>query len=323
MSRELTDICEPLRELRSRFQAHVEPHRRALWGYCLRLTGSVWDAEDLVQDTLQRAFAGLANLWQPVNARAWLFRIASHAWIDCCRAEAGAELCALDETALVDDTPPEHRVLAREAVERLVHALTPLQRVVFLLSETLDYRAHEVAALLDTTPGAVKAALHRARGALAAAPAREASPCAALSGPRAHADVVRRYIAAFDARDPDALAALLHERAVTTIVGSAVELGRDTSRRNSLAEWALEPLPQWVKAGVLDGRDVLFVFAGDTRQRAVLHSVIALEIGDGAVLAQHTYYFTPELLELAAEALGVPAGTHGYQYDFTGVVWTG
>lgn len=222
----------------------------------------------------------------------------------------------------MDDTPAEYRVLAREALERVVHALTPLQRVVFLLTEAFDYRAHEVAALLGTTPGAIKAALHRARIALASMPAHEASPRAALSEPRAHADVIRRYIAAFDARDPDALAALLHEEAVTTIVGSAVALGRDTSRRNSLAEWVLEPLPQSAKAGVLDGRDVLLVFASDTRQRAMLHSVIALEIGEGAVLGQRTYYFTPELLELAAEALGMPAGTHGYQYDFTGVVWT-
>ena len=74
-------------------------------------------------------------------------------------------------------------------------------------------------------------------------------------------ETVRRYIAAFDTRDADAIA-LLHEDAVAVVVASAVEMGRDVIRSNSLAEWANEPEPQRACAGVCDGRDMLFVFRG-------------------------------------------------------------
>jgi RNA polymerase sigma-70 factor (ECF subfamily) len=305
---------QSLRDVRASFLAHIEPHRRSLWHYCLRLTGSVWDAEDLVQDTVEKALAGLANLWQPVHPRAYLFRVATNLWIDRWRRQERAGMEELSDDVPARGPEPELRIEAHEALAHLVRVLTPLQRVVFLLCETLDFTARETATLLATTEGAVKASLHRARARLAVTPAPGGSLEARRRDTRETRDVVQRYIVAFDARDPDAIAALLHEDAVTTIVGSAEELGRGVSRRNSLAEWAADPVPQTACAGVLDGRDVIFVFADNGGTAPALSSLIALDVAGGEVLAQRIYHFSPELLEHAAAALGVPVRTHGHWY---------
>lgn len=321
------DLSGAARALRTRFEAEVEPLRGDLWRYCHRLTGSAWDAEDLVQETMQKALARLAELWQPVNTRAYLFRIASNAWIDRRRREVRMEMTNLDEDVEAADAHPDIRVQAHEALARMVALLTPLQRAVVLLCDTLDFTGPETAALLGSTEGAVKAALHRARRALASAarPSGDASPAGMTDAPSGAAyrepgdlePLVRRYVEAFDARDADAIAALFHEDAEATIVGCAVEMGREVIRANSLAEWAGDPVRQWARAGRVEGRDVLFVFSEGAGGTARLHSLVELTVEGGGVREQRTYYFCPELLEHVAAELGIEAETHGHQYPFS------
>ncbi|HEX5832108.1 MAG TPA: RNA polymerase sigma factor [Gemmatimonadaceae bacterium] len=164
------DALAPLvREMRNHFSALVDAHRPALWRYCLRLTGSPWDAEDLPQDTLLRAFAQLPKFYQPIDARGYLFRIASNAWIDTIRrARRAPETLDLDVAARVPaSAPPVDAAEVHAAMEALVHALPPRQWVVVLLAEAFGFTAREIAGMLETTEGAVKAALHRARPARA------------------------------------------------------------------------------------------------------------------------------------------------------------
>jgi RNA polymerase sigma-70 factor (ECF subfamily) len=315
MSYTLDHLPDQLRAMRLQFEAVLEPHRPALWSYCLHLTGSCWDAEDLVQEAMLKAFANLANLWQPVHPRAYLFRIASNAWIDRVRRERLLPLEDLDAHAERGQEPGfDDRLHVREAILHLVRLLPARQRIVFLLAEAFEFRAGEIAAMLGTTEGGVKAALHRARAAIAGAQgAPEVLPT--RLGREGRVDpLAERYIEAFNARDPDAIAALLHEDAVTTIVGSAEELGRTVSRSASLAEWAADPIEQWVRPGLLDGRDALFVFYRTPEHEEALAWIITLEVSREAIHAQRQYYFCPELIRYAAEALGVPALTHGYQY---------
>jgi len=316
MSELMDDLAPAVREVRARFENQVEPHRQALWTYCRQLTGSVWDAEDLVQEVMQRALAGLADYWQPLHPRAYLFRVATNLWIDKRRRAVRAELQDLTEAMIdVRVQEPQVRIEAHAVIAQLVDRLTPLQRVVFLLCESFDFRTAEVAQLLTTTDGAVKAALHRARVALAATRETTREKPASMSTDPGRDAVVRKYIEAFDARDADALAALLYEDAVTTIVGSAVEVGREVSRANSLAEWAQEPYEQWARPGVLDGREVLFIHArDDARATDVLYSIIDIEVSDGRISHQRNYFFSPELLEHAALTLGIPVLTHGHRY---------
>jgi RNA polymerase sigma factor (sigma-70 family) len=308
----LDELSEPLRSLRSRFETLVEPHRPELWEFARRLTGSIWDAEDLVQDTLTRAFANLAHLWQAVNPRAYLFRIATNLWIDQLRREGRAELVDLPEADLVSAEATDAAIETREAMLRLVSVLPPRQRVVLLLCDTLGFRAGEAAAMLGTTEGGIKAALHRARAALERSRAEDRRPTALLRA-EPPTELVRRYVAAFNARDPDAIAALLTDDAVTTIVGSAQELGREVTRASSLAEWAVDPTPQSARAGVLEGREVVFVFYGSVEE-ASLAWLIEFDEDAGSIPGQRLYYYCPELIRAAAAALGVPAVTHGYQW---------
>lgn len=307
-------LPEAARELRTAFEKEVEPLRPALWRYCYRLTGSAWDAEDLVQETLQRALSRLAGLWQPTHVRGYLFRIASNAWIDRHRREARAEMVELAETLPAPADDPEVRAGAHQAMARLVATLTPLQRVVFLLCETLDFTSREAASSIGTSEGAVKAALHRARLRLAAAREPEENVPARLKTPTEVDRVVARYVAAFDARDPDAIASLLHEDAVVTIVGCAEERGRETICGGSLAEWARDEAPQRAVPGTLEGRDAIFVLT-DTSGGPALYTVIELERGQ-EIQGLRDHYFCPEFLEHVAASLGLPVVTHGHQYPF-------
>lgn len=310
-------LAEPLREMRLRFEAILEPHREALWNFCRRLTGSSWDAEDLVQESLLKAFASLPNVWQPLEGRTYLFRIAANAWVDQVRRDRRAPIDDLEaHPELQAPEATDRRAALHDAMERLVHVLPPRQRVVLLLCDSLDFRAREVAAMLATTEGAVKAALHRARASLAKA-ATVPPLRTALDRRDATDPIVTRYVEAFDRRDPDAIAALLHEDAVVTIVGCAEEFGRAAARPNSLHEWAVDPRPQWIEPGVLEGRPALFVFYRRPEAERALGWITTLETDTEGILAQRQYYFTPEFIRHAATLLGVPAMTHGHQYTGT------
>ena len=73
------------RDIRKEFNLIIEPYRQTLWQYCRAMTGSPWDAEDLVQETLIKTYAVLPKLYQPLYPKALLFRIATNTWINQCR----------------------------------------------------------------------------------------------------------------------------------------------------------------------------------------------------------------------------------------------
>lgn len=133
--------------------------------YCLSLTGSSWDAEDLAQDTWVKVL-GILNISENPNSEALLLRIAKNTWIDVTRRKALysrlLEQTQPEKTAAADIVPLETEI----AFQALLKYLSPLQRSVFLMRDVLGYSAMETAELLKTTEGAVKAALHRARQAL-------------------------------------------------------------------------------------------------------------------------------------------------------------
>src|SRR5215470_6222619 len=184
-----------LRRSWHRFLESYEPHRAELYRYCRYLTRSPWDAEDLSQDALARAFVTLARMGhEPQNPRAWLFRVATNLWIDAQRRrrevpsdvsdEAGADGAA---ATAADPRAP------REAAGTLLAKLSPQERAAVVLKDVFDLSVDETAEALGTTAGGIKAALHRGRGKLAddAAPAAPAGPAPA---------VLDAFCAAFNAR---------------------------------------------------------------------------------------------------------------------------
>jgi len=309
---DLQALGEQSRELRVAFERAIAEHRTALWHYCLRLTGSAWEAEDLAQETVLKGLGALYRFGQPLQPRAYLFRIASNTWIDQQRRiRPEIDLDAAQE--IPADDALERRVEVSEAIQRLVTALPPRQRVVLLLVDAFDFAAKEVAAMLRITEGAVKAMLHRARATVRRAqtsPASSQSPRTPL--PPA---VVAAYLDAFNRRDPEALAALFDPEATNDIVGDWEEHGVETMKQYSLAFWKAEPQLQCAEYRHLLGRDVIVVTTRLPDGSPALWSVIELELGGDRVLGQRWYFFCPEFLEHAAAQLGMRAVNHGYFYE--------
>jgi RNA polymerase sigma-70 factor (ECF subfamily) len=179
--------------------------RPKLHRYCTRMTGSVLDGEDIVQDALFQAYRKLDTFDESRPLSPWLFRIAHNRCIDVLRrrelqrgAEAEAEAARPDAIEPVDPPGP---ALGR-AVERLVLTLPPMERACVLLKDVFDYSLEEIAELVDSTVGGVKAALSRGRSKLGAAPARK-PPSAETRR------VLQLYIERFNGRDWDGLRELI------------------------------------------------------------------------------------------------------------------
>jgi RNA polymerase sigma factor (sigma-70 family) len=195
----------------SEFEAVAGALRPELHRYCARLTGSVIDGEDVVQDTLACAFNALATLEKAPSLRAWLFRIAHNRALDFVRSRA---LRAADSLDAAGDTvdpqaiDPLESLMRREAVETAVSrfvALPPQQRSAVILKDVLDHSLQDIASLLDTSVDAVKAHLARGRARLEAINARSAPARPA----RPPSPQVAQYAALFNGRDWDGLRALL------------------------------------------------------------------------------------------------------------------
>ncbi len=306
----LEQLEQPFLALRRQFDAVVEPHRPSLWRYCLRLTGSAWDAEDLAQDALLKAFAQLQMVARARDPRAYLLRMASNLWIDTIRrAKPRADL---DEAADVPVASADPWPVAA-AMDAIVSSLPPRQRVVFLLIDGFEFQAGEVAVMLRISEGAVKAMLHRARAALRArtelgTPAHDAQTTGAR---RAHRVLVDRYVEALNRRDPEALVTLFDPVAVNELVGGGELTGVD-KLRVTFARWGADPRSPWTEAGVVDGRDVVLVFVPRGTDPKTLTGIVDLLTEGDRIIAQRWFHFSPELLEHVAATLGVPADAHGH-----------
>ena len=210
----------------------LEPYRGELVAYCYRMLGSCHEAEDLVQDTMLRAWQA-RDRYDPTRAsvRTWLYRIAANA---CLTALAGrarrplpSGLGAPSDDPRAPLTPafgipwlqpfpdarfdPGARADLRLALIAALQLLPPRQRAVLVLREVLQFTAAEVATQLGTTVPAVNSALQRARAALAGAPGLTE---VAEPGDREVRAVIDRYVHAFEAADVPALVRLLADDAV-------------------------------------------------------------------------------------------------------------
>ncbi|MBI4547833.1 MAG: sigma-70 family RNA polymerase sigma factor [Ignavibacteriae bacterium] len=311
----LENLERSINELRNNFVSLTEPHRPALWRFCLRLTGSAWDAEDLVQETMMKAFARLAYLGQVLDMKAYLFRIASNSFIDQIRKTKILPE-ELEIAAEIPNETEKRPAETREAIEILVKTLPPRQRVIVLLSEVFDFTAAEIATMMETTEGAIKAALHRARTSLKAATTEQmTSEGQTRTGITPPLPIIERYIDAFNKLDPEALLALLDPSVVNDIVGDWEEHGKEQMKKFSLHYWVLDKTPKWVEYGIFEGRPVLFGFRKTARHEKTLSEIITLNIADNRVISQKWYFFNVDMIHYAAKLLGVPAETHGYRFS--------
>jgi len=309
------DLTDPIKKAWHQFIERTEPLRPDLYRYCRSLTGSVWDAQDLVQDTLMRAFARLSEASHPIdNARAYMFRIASNLWIDKFRGTRKFATADLPEMAQPE--VPRSREI-RDAAERLVSHLPPMERSVVLLKDVFDFTLDETATALDTTVGAVKAALHRGREKLKgassetkAAPHRPTSPSPGL---------LDRFVDAFNARDLKRLTAMMREDATVEVVGMGIEYGRDAIGRENekgslYVSIVLTTMNPRAERREYLGEPIILSWVTEGG-RPVVNDVLRFQEREGMVAGFRYYYFCPETLAEIGKALAVPVMTNGYKYD--------
>ncbi|MFM9282249.1 RNA polymerase sigma factor [Paenibacillus jiagnxiensis] len=207
----------------------------SLLKYCLKLTGSQWEAEDLVQSTCLQLLGKLPLQDTAVNWEAYLIRSARNTWIDRIRRQAVGQRAAsrLNAKTAYSD---KYGMDLELALSALIQWLPPWQRTIFLLREVWQYKTSEAAELLGTSEGAVKAALARARASLAAGKQRhtEALP---LPEDQENKELLKAYLSAFRCGDVQRLVELgLHDAAepqalLPVILGGSLRGGRADSRR--------------------------------------------------------------------------------------------
>jgi len=220
-------------------ERELESHRRELTGYCYRMLGSAFDAEDAVQETMVRAWRGLDRFEGRAALKSWLYRIATNVCLDMLngkerrirplelgdpggldsplttRGEASWLEPIPDGQVLPSDGDPaqlaEERETLRLAFVAALQHLPPQQRAVLILREALRWRANEVAELLETSVASVNSSLQRARASLDSSDLTPGEPLNQLD--EEQQALLKRYVEAFEAYDIDALTSLLHEDA--------------------------------------------------------------------------------------------------------------
>ncbi|MHB1910641.1 MAG: sigma-70 family RNA polymerase sigma factor [Acidimicrobiales bacterium] len=313
-------------------KSDLELFRRELTGYCYRMLGSGFEAEDAVQETMLRAWRHAESFEGRSSLRSWLYRIATNVCIDMGRQvqrrarpmEIGRS-SAPDESLLGPMLPegrwvtpisdaqvaPEgsdpgelvvHRESIRLAFVAALQHLPARQRALLILCEVLGWHAAEAAELLDTSVAAVNSALQRARatiGALGDDPAH-----APLD--EADAELLGRYVDAFERYDIEALVALLHEDAVQSMPPFAMWIQGATS----IAAFMVEPGPSGCRGSRLlatsaNGCPAFGQYRPDPAGGYTPWAIQVLEVS-GTRIAQMSFFLAALDPERLFPAFGLP-----------------
>ncbi|WP_067486123.1 RNA polymerase subunit sigma-70 [Actinomadura hibisca] len=296
------------------FAEQAERYRHELRVHCYRMLGSFTDAEDLVQETLLRAWRRRETFEGRAPLRAWLYKIATNACLDALNGPARREVVAagtpMAEVTWLEPFPdrvldlveePDAAAIAKETVElaflAAVQHLPPKQRAVLILRDVLGWPADDAAGALEMTVPALKSALQRARATLREHLPERRSDWAANGDAEARA-VVRRYVEASERNDLAGLAALLREDARQTMPPIARSyLGRDAilamwepvlSGDGAWGEW--RSVPTWANRQPA----VVNYLRRDGETEFMPVNVDVLRIEDGLIAEITT--FGPELL---------------------------
>jgi RNA polymerase sigma-70 factor, ECF subfamily len=307
------------------FSAAVEPLRGALRLHCYRMLGSSHDSDDLVQETLLRAWRARGSLADPARLKPWLYRIATNACLDELASRPRRVLAsdlrpagdpaalpqeAIDEALWLEPMPdswlgataapdPAARYTLRESVAlafiAALQVLSPAQRATLLLRDVVGMSAEEAAAALDQSVAAVNSALHRARSAIDEKVAGR-DPASFAATP-ADAAALAGYVRAIADCDVEAMIALMHDDIQTTMPPSptwiAGRAANEVFYRRMFSGWRPGDVAV-VPVGANGQHGFTFHRGGLAR------AVEVVELRDGLIARMH-HFMQPALIPLFAE----------------------
>jgi RNA polymerase sigma-70 factor (ECF subfamily) len=239
------------------FLETISTLRPSLHRFCARMTGSVMDGEDVVQEALFEAYLKLDKFDESRPLKPWLFRIAHNRCIDFLRRKGVRDKAEAAAAMPEATSPAEPTALGiGKAVEHLVTSLPPKERACVLLKDVFDYSLEEIAELVDSTVGAVKAALNRGRTKLAASSpsaksARRASPELAR--------IIQLYVDRFNRREWDGVRELISADARLSVADAFAGKVLDAPYFSNYERW---PMPWKLAAGEVDGEPVVIILQG-------------------------------------------------------------
>ncbi|HET9221374.1 MAG TPA: sigma-70 family RNA polymerase sigma factor [Roseiflexaceae bacterium] len=272
---------------RAEFEELVKDIRPELHRYCARMIGSVVDAEDLVQDALANAYYALPTT-SVANMRGWLFRIAHNKAIDHLRRANHQPIEQLDEYPLVAEVeaPLEEQEQVALALSVFLK-LAPKQRSCVILKDVMGYSLAEISELLDATVPEIKAALHRGRERL-----RELSKSVEVEEPvrldKQERELLARYVDRFNARDFDAVRAMLADEVRLDLLNrtkrrGVAQVSEYFHRYSQVDDWRLA-------LGAVDNRPAILAY--DPREAAsqpVYFMLLAWDDGQVCEIRDYRY----------------------------------
>jgi len=279
--------------VRERFLELVAEVRPELHRYCTRMTGSIFDGEDVVQDTLAKACFALAGMEEPPPLRPWLFRIAHNTAMDFLRRYEHQHVNPVAEVPepTGDQARAPDPALVEAALAVFVN-LPPVQRSALALKDVLGLSLEETASAMGTTVGAVKAALVRARASASAARPAPAAPAVAA----ADRERLRLYADLFNARDWERLRALFAEDARLDLVSRWQRTGPSATHYFTRYAEVMPVERLRAEPGEVDGRPAIALVREGSDAPVYF---LLIEWADGRIRLVRDYRYVPYIAEEA------------------------
>ena len=304
-------------------ERQLEDHRRELTGYCYRMLGSSFEAEDAVQETMVRAWRSLDRFEGRSSLRSWLYKIATNVCFDMLNGTqrrarpmdlgpAGTAESMLgpmlgentwvlpvpDARVVPDDADPAEQAVARESIRlAFVNALThlpPKQRAVLILREVLRWKADEVAELLGTSTASVNSALQRARATLSTVSTDGTDPV-----DDEQEELLARYADAFERYDMEALVELLHEDATLSMPPYALWMRGPDQIRNWMLGTGKDCRGSRLVPTMANGAPAFGQYRpSGPGGRHEAWALQVIEVRDGRIVALNSFLDVPNLFPL-------------------------